>query len=190
MSAGNSNRDAGPDLDSWLPRPAVRVSHQRQSSAEADRLWRSARGVELRDTRVLGRLVRWRIPGLRSETSFDELFRTSPFAVLAEDELSLLSGIVGRIWTLRRDYPQLSDPAEFRDWDESGTVRVLFANWVERGSGVSVLHSETRVEPFGVQGRVGLGTVRPLIRGFQHLIGTEAMGVALRAAAQDRSPAA
>ncbi len=188
MSARTSDRDKAPELDAWLPRPAVRVAHQRQSGAEAERLWRSARGVELRDTRVLGRLVRWRIPGLRPETSFDELFHTSPFVVLAEDELSLLSGIVGRIWTLRRDYPQLSDPAEFREWDEAGTVRVLFANWVRSDSGGSVLHSETRVEPFGVQGRVGLGTVRPLIRGFQHLIGTEAMGVALRLAAQQCSP--
>jgi hypothetical protein len=60
---------------------------------------------------------------------------------------------------------------------------VLFANWVaedaERGAS---LHSETRVEAFGVQGRIGLASVRPLIRGFQQLIWSDAMAAAVRRA--------
>ena len=175
--------DARPDLDAWLPRAGLCVSHRRQSTAAPDELWHSARSVRLRDTRLLGRLVRWRIPGTPADTTFDALFRDAPFAVLEEGELSLLSGIVGRIWTLRRDYPQLTSAAEFRDWSEPGTARVLFANWVEElPAGGSVLRSETRVEPFGAQGRIGLAGVRPLIRAFQQLIGTDAMGVAVRSA--------
>jgi hypothetical protein len=138
--------------------------------------------LRLSDTRLLGRLVRWRIPGIPAAATFEELLRSAPFAVLEESELSLLSGIVGRIWTLRRDYPTLASPADFRAWSEPGTVRVLFANWVETGSGDNMLRSETRIEPFGVQGRLGLASVRPLIGGFQHLIVTDAMGVALRRA--------
>ena len=46
-----------------------------------------------------------------------------------------VSGLCGRIWTLARDYPRLSGPEAFRDWDERGTVRVLFAHWAERGRG-------------------------------------------------------
>lgn len=141
----------------------------------------------MRDTRLLGRLVRWRIPGVPTEITFAELLHGPPFAVLAEGERSLLSGIVGRIWTLRRDYPQLRSPAEFRTWNQAGTARVLFANWVEpAAAGGSLLRSETRVEPFGVQGRIGLGSVRPLIRGFQYLIGTDAMEAALRRAEAER----
>ena len=50
--------------------------------------------------------------------------------VLEEGEDGLVSGLVGRIWTLRRDYPQLSDAEEFQHWSQRGTARVLFANWV------------------------------------------------------------
>lgn len=175
--------DSRPKLDAWIPRPAVRVSHQRRSTAPAERLWRSSRELRLADTRLLGRLVRWRIPDIPAGTTFEQLFSNEPFAVLEEGELSLLSGIVGRIWTLRRDYPTLASPADFRDWSQAGTVRVLFANWVEVGSGdENVLRSETRIEPFGVQGRLGLASIRPLIRGFQQLIVTDAMGLAARRA--------
>ncbi len=170
------------DLDAWVPRPAVRVVHGRNSPSAPARVWRAAQEVQLGDTRLLGRLIRWRIPGVPASATFEELFRNPPFTVLEAGELHLVSGIVGRIWTLRRDYPRLSDPAEFRDWSSGGTARVVFANWVEPGSGGgSVLRSETRVQAFGVQGRVGLGSVRPLIGGFHHLIATDAMAVALRA---------
>ncbi len=175
--------DPDVDLDDWLAQPAVRVSHQRESESRPEQLWQATREVRLCETRLLGRLVRWRIPGVAGEARFDDLFREPPFAVLQESELALVSGIVGRIWTLRRDYPQLTGPEDFRSWSKSGTARVLFANWVEPGlDRGSVLHSETRAEPFGVQGRIGLASVRPLIRGFQQLIATDAMGVAVRRA--------
>ena len=74
-----------PDLDRWLPDPAIRVAHRREASASPDRLWEAARSVQLSDTRLLGRLVRWRIPGLPSDLTFDELFRSPPFLVLAEE---------------------------------------------------------------------------------------------------------
>lgn len=174
-----------PDLDVWLPNPIVRVSHLGRSAAGPSEVWDAAQRLRLRDTRVLGRLVRWRIPGVPADVSFSQLFSEPPFAVLEQHELALVSGLVGRIWTLRRDYPHLSDPGEFRSWSRPGTVRVLFANWAAPADGGgSTLRSETRLQAFGVQGRLGLASVRPLIRGFQHLVGSDAIAAALRAVDQ------
>jgi hypothetical protein len=171
------------DLDAWLPSPSVRIAHRRRSAAPPERLWAAAQSVRLGDTRVLGRLVRWRIPGTPPSISFDELFRSEPFLVLQDGEAALVSGIVGRIWTLRRDYPELTGAEEYLHWSRSGTAKVMFANWVEPGrSDGSLLHSETRVQAFGVQGQIGLTSVRPMIRAFQPLIGSDAMAAAVRRA--------
>jgi hypothetical protein len=172
------------DLDAWLPRPAIRVRHRRESSAPAAELWRAARDVRLADTSLLGRLVRWRIPGTTPQLSFDELFRSPPFIVLEGDhDTALVSGLVGRIWTLRRDYPELESPEEFRAWSRRGTARVVFANWVETlPGGRAALASEARVEALGTQGRVGVRAVRPLVTAFHHLIGSEGIEAAVRRA--------
>jgi hypothetical protein len=174
---------AAPDLDKWLPGPAVRVVHHRESSVSVDELWQAARAVQLSDTTVLARLVRWRIPGLAGDLGYDDLFRQPPFTVLEEGEHALVSGLVGRIWTLRRDYPQLGSPQEFADWSKGGTARVLIASWaVERPGGGSALAAEARVEPVGVQGRLGVAAVRPVVRAFQNLMGSEGIDAAVRRA--------
>jgi hypothetical protein len=176
-----------PDLDGWLAEPTLRVSHRRASSATEVALWEAARSVRLAETRTLGRLVRWRIPGVPADITYDALFRTPPFTVLHEDEGVLVSGLVGRIWTLRRDYPALAEPAEFRSWAVPGTARVLYANWVEpAGTGRAALVSETRVGVEDRAGRLGLAVVRPLVSAFHSLIGSEALVVAVRRA--ERSP--
>jgi hypothetical protein len=106
--------------------------------------------------------------------------------VLHAEDGALVSGLVGRIWTLRRDYPKLSDPEEFRAWSKGGTARVAFASWVEPvGDGRSALHSEARVQAHGAQGRIGVAAVRPLVRGFQYLIGSEGIATAVRRAERD-----
>ena len=174
---------SSPDLDTWLADPAVRVAHRRSSRAAPDDLWEAARTLELTDTRMLGRLVRWRIPGVPAQATFEDLFRHPPFTVLDESERALVSGLVGRIWTLRRDYPVLENLEEFRDWSKGGTAKVVFAHWVETSDGAgSLLRSEVRVKGYGAQGRVGLASVRPMIRGFQSLVATDALAGAVRAA--------
>jgi hypothetical protein len=175
---------AGPDLDKWIASPALRVAHRRPSTAPPERLWDCAQRVRLRDTGLLGRLIRWRLPGTPLDLPFGQLFRTAPFVVLEENhEHALVSGIAGRIWTLRRDYPTFGRPEEFREWSQPGTARVLFAHWIEpAGGGRWALVSEARVEPLGVQGRIGVRAVRPLVRGFQHLIGSEGVAAAVRLA--------
>ena len=172
-----------PDLDAWLERPTLRVSHQRESSATAEQLWAAAQQVRLSETALLGRLVRWRIPGLDPSARFDQLFRQPPFLVLEDGERALVSGLAGRIWTLRRDYPELGSPEEFRDFSQRGTARVVFANWAEpAGEGRARLCSEARVEAIGAQGRVGVAAVRPIVRAFQNLVSSEGIAAAVRRA--------
>jgi hypothetical protein len=173
-----------PDLDRWLSEPSLRVAHRRESAADADRLWEAAQRVRVADVGLLGRLVRWRIPGVPTEMSFDQVFRSQPFIVLDDgDGQSLVSGLVGRIWTLRRDYPKLREPNEYRSWEVSGTAKVLFANWVEPlPADRSALCMEARVRGIGAKGRVGVAAVRPLVSRFQQLIATEGIQAAVRLA--------
>jgi hypothetical protein len=172
----------GPDLDHWARDNGLRVAHARESSAPPEALWAAARELPLSETRLLGRLVRWRIPGLPPGLTVDGLFREPPFMVLAEDEHSLVSGLVGRIWTLRRDYPQLHGPAEFRAWDRRGSARVVFAHWVEPTARGARLSTEVRVEPIGNRGRLGLAAVRPIVRRFGPLLGSDGIAAAVRRA--------
>ena len=172
-----------PQLDEWIEDPAVRVRHRRESTASADALWRAATEVPLSDTALLGRLVRWRIPGLALDATYDGLFREPPFVILAQGERMLVSGLAGRIWTLRRDYPRLNTADEFRTWSEGGTARVVFAHWSQQlDDDRAILASEVRVQPIGMQGRIGVAAVRPLVRSFQQLVGSDGISAAVRRA--------
>ncbi|HEX5617497.1 MAG TPA: hypothetical protein VFX51_03710 [Solirubrobacteraceae bacterium] len=165
-------------LDAWLPDPAVRTHHRRDADADADDLWRAASSLRLSETRTLGRLVRWRIPGLERDLTYGELFRTYPFTVLEEGEHHLLAGLCGRIWTLARDYPRLSGADAFAGWDEPGTVRVLFGHWVEQVDGGAALVSEARVQPTDRSSSMRLKTLWKVIGPFERLVGGEALGAA------------
>jgi hypothetical protein len=173
MRAPDDNR-----LDAWIADPAVRTRHQRAADAEPDALWAAATRVQLQDTRRLGRLVRWRIPGLRAAQTYDELFRSYPFTVLEEGERFLLAGLCGRIWTLARDYPRLAGPQDFTAWDEPGTVRVLFAHWVRPAGGGAELVSEARVQPTDRSAALRLRALWTVIGPFERLVGAEAIAVA------------
>lgn len=130
--------------------------------------------------------MRWRIPGTTAEQSFEQLFTGPPFVMLERAEHALVAGIVGRIWTIRRDYPQLSEPEQFAGWSAPGTARVVFANWVDAADGGgATLTAEARVEAFGVQGRVGVAMVRPLIAAFHELVGSDGIEAAVRRAARE-----
>jgi hypothetical protein len=162
-------------LDHWLPEPVVCTHHRRTAAAAPDDLWRAANGIRLKDTRTLGRLVRWRIPGLDGSLTYGELFRAYPFTVVEEGERHLLAGLCGRIWTLARDYPRLNGPEEFATWDEPGTVRVLFGHWVEEGADGSALVSEARVKPVDRTAGLRLRALWKVIGPFERLVGAEAI---------------
>lgn len=171
------------DLDRWLADPAVRTRHRRESAAPETVLWACASAVRLRDCRVLGRLIRARIPGLRASLTFDEMFRSDPFNLLEAGPNYTLSGLCGRIWTVRRDFTMLSDPAEFDTWAVPGTARVLFANWTEPAEGGAALVSEVRVGPVDRRAALYVRALEPFIGAFNGLIGVEPLSIAARRAA-------
>jgi hypothetical protein len=174
-----------PDLDAWLSDPDICSCHRRAARAEPEALWRAAERVRLRDTRSLGRIVRWRIPGVAGDSTFRDLFRDYPFLVLEEGEGWSVSGLVGRIWTLDRDYPRLTDPEAFRAWKEPGTSRVLFAHWVEPLSdGRSALLSEARVAATNRSAALRQRALWAVVGPFERLIGGEALALAARRAEQ------
>jgi hypothetical protein len=171
-------------LDAWLPDPAIRSHHRKAVAAEPATAWAAAHEVLLSDTLTLGRLVRWRIPDTPAGETFDGLLRTYPFTVLEQGELFSVSGLCGRIWTLHRDYPHLRDPADFRAWDEPGTVRVLFAHWVEPapGDGNCTLVSEARIAPTDRHAALRLKALWAVVGPFERLVGAEALAAAQRRA--------
>jgi hypothetical protein len=167
------------DLDRWLQEPVLRTNHRREGRTGADELWASAATVRLRDCRILGRLIRARIPGLRASETFDGLFRSDPFNLLEDGRNYRLSGLCGRIWTVRRDFALLSRPEEFLAWDVPGTVRVLFANWAEATEHGAALTSEVRIAPVDRRAALYVRGLRPFISAFQGLVATEPLKIAV-----------
>lgn len=171
------------DLDTWLPDPAIRTRHRRVADgATPEALWAAAGALRVDETGPLGRVVRWRIPGLPADVTFRELFASPPFTVLAEGDGWSVSGLAGRIWTLRRDYPQLEDARAFAAWAQPGTVRVLFAHWVEGAA----LVSEARVAPVDRGAALRLRALWTVVGPAERLIGGEALGRVTRRATLDR----
>jgi hypothetical protein len=170
-------------LDAWLASPTVRTHHRRSAAAPAEALWQRATEVRLNETRSLGRLVRWRIPGLEPGMTYHELFRSYPFCVLEEDHRLLITGLCGRIWTLARDYPRLDGPSEFASWSEPGTVRVLLGHWVrDAADGRAEIVSEARVEPVDGRAALRLRALWAVIGHFERLVGAEPLALAARRA--------
>jgi len=174
------------DLDAWLPAPEIVTRHRRDAATGPDALWAAARSVRLDQTRTIGRLVRWRIPGVPADQSFMGLLAEDPFTVLDEGEKHSISGLCGRIWTFSRDYAELSGPDDFMAWSAPRTVRVLFAHWVTPGPDGhgSTLHSEARVSPTDGLATVRLRALWLAVGPFERLIGAEALAVAVAQAEQ------
>jgi hypothetical protein len=171
------------DLDGWLPRPTVRTSHRRTAAVDGERLWAAAQEVRVRDAPRLARVVRWRLPGTRPDMTFLDLFACYPFAVLASGERWSISGLCGRVWTIQRDYPRIAGAEEFCAWQEPGTVRVLFAHWVEPdGDGAAAIVSESRIQPVDRGAAVKTRALWAVVGRFERLIGGEALTAAARRA--------
>jgi hypothetical protein len=167
-----------PQLDDWLADPVIRTRHRREAPVAPAVLWRAAQDLRLDETRTLGKLIAWRIPGTPARQTFRELFARDPFVVLDEGPTHSVSGLCGRIWTLRRDYPHLDGPRDFDTWDEPGTARVVFAHWVQETDTGSALLSEARVEALDARARFALSILWPTVRGFERRIGGEALALA------------
>lgn len=174
------------DLDAWLPDPQITTRHSRTAAVDRDVLWVAARSVRLDQTRTIGHLVRWRIPGVPPDQSFLGLLCDDPFTLLDEGPHHTISGLCGRIWTLTRDYGDLAGPDDFLEWSAPRTVRVLFAHWVTPGpgEGTSTLFSEARVAPTDRVASMRLRALWLAVGPFERLIGADALALA---AAQARA---
>ena len=173
------------DLDRWVAEPALRTFHERDARTPRGVLWSAASGVRLRELGLLGRLIRARIPGLDPAMTCADMFRGEPFNLLEEGPAHLMSGLCGRIWTVRRDFTVLDEPTEFLRWRAPGTVRVLFAIWAEeRDEETSCLSSEVRVDPVDRRAAVYLRAMEPFIGAFQGLIARDALAAATQRAEQ------
>jgi hypothetical protein len=170
------------DLDSWLDNPQIRTHHRQEAGVPPEALWAAASEIRVGDAPRLGRLLRWRIPDTPADRLYRDVFRRYPFVVLEEGEDWSVSGLCGRIWTLRRDYPSLDSAQEFREWDEAGTVRVVLGHWIEAGEDGSALVSEARIEPVDRRARWRVRALWSTLGRFQGLIGREALTAAARRA--------
>jgi hypothetical protein len=175
-----------PDLDRWIADPQIRTRHRRVSAAGPDELWAAANAVRLDQTGTIGRLVRWRIPGVPWSQTFAGMLASDPFVVLDAGEHHAVSGLCGRIWTVARDYPELSGPDAFLAWDEPRTVRVVLAHWVQRDpdSGGTAIVSEARVAPTDRLASARLRALWIVVGPFERLIGAEPLALAVKAAEQ------
>ncbi len=170
-------------LDTWLPDPQIRTCHRRTSAASPDALWAAANAVRLDQTRTVGRMVRWRIPGVPWSQSFAGMLAEEPFTVLDSGEHHTVSGLCGKIWTLARDYPHLEGPDDFCAWNAPRTVRVLFAHWVERDEdGRSAIVSEARIAPTDRIARARVQALWIVVGPFERLIGAEPLALAVAGA--------
>jgi hypothetical protein len=167
-----------PDLDRWLDDPVIRTRHRRTATAPPDALWDAAETVRLGDARTLGRIVGWRVPGVSQDTTFREMFRHPPFVVLAEGDGWSVSGLVGRIWTLDRDYPALDGPEAFSAFAEEHTAKVVFGHWVEPAENGSAIISEGRVGGTDDHAVRRLQALWAVVAPFERLIGGEALTLA------------
>jgi hypothetical protein len=171
------------DLDAWLPDPHVRGSHRRTARATPEDLWRAAEEVTVADAPILGRAVRWRIPATPADMSFRDLLRSYPFTALAEGERWSVSGLCGRLWTLRRDYPRLGGADDFLQWSEPGTARVLIAHWAEPDAdGRAALCNESRIGAVDRAAAVQLRALWLVVGRLERLVGGEALRAAARRA--------
>jgi hypothetical protein len=170
-------------LDQWLPKANVRTYHRRAAAADPEVVWAEATKIRLADTRRLGKLVGWRIPGIAESATYHEMFRGYPFTVLEQTRSTLVSGLCGRIWTIARDYPALDGPEQFAAWDEPGTVRVAFAHWVDaRPDGGAELYSEARVHAVDTQAKLRLKAIWAVLGPFERPVGAEPLELAVRRA--------
>ena len=124
-------------------------------------------------------------PAPSPDLSFRDLFRQYPFTVIDEGARWSVSGMCGRIWTLRRDYPRIEGADDFLAWDQRGTVRVLLAHWIEPdGPGRNAVVSEGRIKPVNGQAGLRLRALWAVVGHFDRVIGGEVLRVAVRRAAE------
>ena len=145
----------------------MRTLHRRAAAARPRRaVGARRRAIRLADTRRLGRLVGWRIPGVarvRRPTTSCSAPTRSPSST--RPSTTLVSGLCGRIWTLARDYPALDGAGRVRGLGRArhGPRRVRALGRAARRRRAE-LYSEARVQPVDTHARLRLKAIWALSR--------------------------
>jgi hypothetical protein len=162
----------------------VRIRHVRTARATPEDLWQAATEVELRDTRTMRRLIRWRLGrhAPPAGTTYRDLFRTGIFTLLEDGERYSVSGAAGRIWTPSGDYARFESAAEYREWSDPGTAKVAFLTAVREHERGAELVSEARVLVHGRRARMLFRGLWAVVGQFGWLVGGEVLTAAVRRA--------
>ena len=92
-------------------------------------------------------------------------------------------GTLGDVDALAR---QVAAGLRARGVQPGDAIAFQLPNWLEAAADGNRLTSETRVQAYGAQGRLGLAAVRPLVASFHARIGTDGLAAALRRAERAR----
>jgi hypothetical protein len=171
-------------IDNWLPGCHARLHNARASTATPDELWDAAQAVRLRDAPRLHRLIRWRL-GKHApppETTFEEFFRTGIFMLLEEGERLDISGVAGRIWAPSGEYAQFETAAEYREYRQRGTAKVVLKIEVRGHKRGSQIVSEARIWCADRRTQLIFRPFWAVVRPFAHFIYSEGFAVAVRCA--------
>ena len=178
-----------PTIREWLPESHAHLSYSRRSTASPDDLWEAANEVRLADAPRLCRLIRWRLGSHAppSDTTFRDFFRTGIFIELEEGERHAASGVAGRIWTPSGQYERFATAAEYKEYEESGTAKVVLLTGVREHPGGSEIFNEAEILVHGRRTRMFFWPFWQVVHPFGRLIATEGLAVAVRRA-ESRAP--
>ena len=179
-----------PSLDDWLPQHHARTRHARRSSVPPDVLWQAARQARVADARTLRPLIGMALPGPAPGpgTTFAELFRTGIFTLLEEGRHHSVSGVAGRLWTARDDYARFETAADYMEYAEPGTAKVVLLTQVRAVDGGSEILSESRVWCADRRARLRFRPFWAFVGPFNRFIGSELLSAVVRRAESARQP--
>ena len=168
----------------------MRLRYARASSASPDDLWRAATEIRLADTRTMRRLIRWRLGrhAPAPQTTYRDLFRSGIFTLLEDGERYSVSGAAGRIWSPSGDYAHFESAAEYREWSQPGTAKVVFLTAVHEHERGSEIVSEARVSVQGRRARIMFRGLWTAVGRFAWVIGSEVLHAAVRRAERGAAP--
>ena len=173
-----------PTVRDWLPDSHAHLSYRRQSTVPPDVLWEAATQVRLADAPRLSRLVHWRLGSHAPATdmTFQDFFRTGIFIQLEEGEHYSVSGVAGRIWTPSGQYERFATAADYKEYEESGTAKVVFLTWVREHPKGSEIANEAHILVYGRRARVIFWPFWQVVHPFGRLIGAEGLALAVKRA--------
>jgi hypothetical protein len=139
----------------------------------------------LRETRTLRPIIAWRLgryaPG--ADTPLRSVLASHPFHLLAEQGMVSVSGMAGKLWSLRDTFVRFDGADGFRDWAEPGFCKVVVRHEVRpEGGGGSAIDSEVRIWCTSRGAQVHFRPYWAFIGPFSRFIGSELLSAAVRRA--------